>query len=412
MNFSTANSLCLAPLVTAFQNEEVTVEQYFDILLAHVTTNGLTHESDNAGPRSRAALISLVTSDAVCGAFRIWTLNSAYPKLKSDDVGPLKQVLLTAWEAGDLPELQQRGISLANLVSSPQILQVLVAIAFCRQQTEPLERALALVKRPPEETIFDLMNLNDLPSHYKSLSIWDRVLRSGWIHPVLAGTSSRVCLSRAAGWASMVERSLTATDSADSTPVHLRSFLRALRDNSVVPTILLLCQLVEKGVVKADRMAVFCDVFPARRLKPPPPANRSLHVSSQAYSSPNALLRAASLSPCPQEEKCALLEVLLRQGLDPNWVPKVYEPTRQSDFRTDVDGWYQQRDETETALHVAVMLGEADVVRLLLHNKAKTNIKDGQGKVPLDRLNTDSMFKKEIYTEFQTVNKKTSWFRF
>lgn len=86
MNLSTANSLCLAPLATAFQNEQVTVEQYFDILFAHVTANGLTHNDDSAGPRSRAALTSLVTLDAVCGAFRMWTLNSAYPKLKADGI--------------------------------------------------------------------------------------------------------------------------------------------------------------------------------------------------------------------------------------------------------------------------------------------------------------------------------------
>ena len=323
-------------------------------------------------------------------------------------------MFLAAWETGDLPELQQRGSSssLANLTSSPQILQVLVAIAFRRQRTEPLERALALAKRPPDETIFDLMNLDDLPSDYKSLSVWDRVLRSGWIHPVPAGASSRAS-SRAAGWTSMVERGLTTTDSADSTdssPVQLVSFLCALRDNSIVPTLLLLCRLVEKGAVKADRMAVFCDVFPARRLKPPPPANPSLHMSSQAHSSPNALLRAASLSPRPQEEKCALLEVLLRQGLDPNWVPKAYVPTQQSDFRIDVDGWYQQRDETETALHVAVARGEADVVRLLLRNKAKTDIKDGQGRVALDRLSAGSSSAKEIRDVLQTVSKKTGWF--
>lgn len=324
-------------------------------------------------------------------------------------------MLLAAWETGDLPELQQRGScsSLASLVSSPQILQVLVAIAFRRRRTEPLERALALAKRPPDETIFDLMNLDDLPSDYKSLSVWDRVLRSGWIHPVPAGASSRARSSRAAGWTSMVERGLTTTDSADSTdssPVQLVSFLCALQDNSIVPTLLLLCQLVEKGAVKADRMAVFCDVFPARRLKPPPPANPSLHMSSQAHSSPNALLRSASLSPRPQEEKCALLEVLLRQGLDPNWVPKAYVPTQQSDFRIDVDGWYQQRDETETALHVAVARGEADVVRLLLRNKAKTDIKDGQGRVALDRLSAGSSSAKEIRDVLQTVSKKTGWF--
>jgi hypothetical protein len=86
MNLSTANSLCLAPLATAFQNERVTVEQYFDILIAHVTANGLTHNDDSAGPRSRAALISLVTSDAVCGAFRMWILDSKYPKLKADGI--------------------------------------------------------------------------------------------------------------------------------------------------------------------------------------------------------------------------------------------------------------------------------------------------------------------------------------
>ena len=310
-----------------------------------------------------------------------------------------------------MPELQQRGSSsLASLASSPQILQVLVAIAFRRRRTEPLERALALAKRPPDETIFDLMSLDDLPSDYKSLSVWDRVLRSGWIHPVPAGASRA---SRAAGWTSMVERGLTTTDSADSTdssPVQLVSFLCALRDNSVVPTLLLLCRLVEKGAVKADRMAVFCDVFPARRLKPPPPADPSFHMSSQAHSSPNALLRAASLSPRPQEEKCALLEVLLRQGLDPNWVPKAYVPTRHYDFRIDVDGWYQHRDETETALHVAVARGEADVVRLLLRNKAKTGIKDGQGRVALDRLSAGSSAK-EIRDVLQTVSKKkTGWF--
>jgi hypothetical protein len=328
-------------------------------------------------------------------------------------------VLLAAWEAGDLPELQQRGSSsFASLASSPQILQVLVAIAFRRRRTESLERALALAKRPRDETIFDLMNLEDLPSDYKSLSVWDRVLRSGWIHPVPAGASSSARLSRAAGWTSIVERGLTTTDSADSTdstdssPVQLVSFLCALRDNSVVPTLLLLCRLIEKGAVKADRMAVFCDVFPARRLKPPPPANPSLHISSQAHSSPNALLRAASLSPRPQEEKYALLEVLLRQGLDPNWVPKAYVPTRQSDFRIDFDGWYQQRDETETALHVAVARGEADLVRLLLSNKAKTDIKDGQGRVALDRLSASSSSAKEICDALQTVSNKTGWFGF
>lgn len=86
MNLSTANSLCLAPLARAFRFERVTVEQYFDILLAHVTANGLSHSDDSASPRSHAALTSLVTLDAVCGAFRMWTLNSAYPKLKSDGI--------------------------------------------------------------------------------------------------------------------------------------------------------------------------------------------------------------------------------------------------------------------------------------------------------------------------------------
>ncbi len=84
MNLLTANSLCLAPLATAFQNDRVTVEQYFDVLLAHVTVNGIIHNDDSAGPRSRATLTSLVMSDAVCGAFRMWTLNSAYPKLSPD----------------------------------------------------------------------------------------------------------------------------------------------------------------------------------------------------------------------------------------------------------------------------------------------------------------------------------------
>ena len=425
MNLLTANSLCLAPLATAFQNDRVTVEQYFDVLLVHVTINGLVHDDDLAGPKSRDALTSLVTSDAVCGAFRMWMLNSAYPKLKPHgmrcfktagstpmavfsarltrrvDVGPLKQVLLAAWEAGNFPELQQRG----SLVSpaSPQVLQVLVAIAFSRRMTEPLQRALALAKQPPDETIFDLMNLDDLPSDYKSLSAWHRVLRSGWIHPVPVSSSPRARSTRAAGWTSMVERGLT-DDIADS-PVQLAYFLRALRDNSIVPTLLVLCRLVEKGATKADRMAVFCDVFPARRLRPP--ANPDLHVS-QAHNSPNALLRAASLSPLPQEEKCSLLEVLLRQGLDPNWVPKAYMPTRQFDFRTDLDGWYKQRDETETALHVAVARGEADVVRLLLRNKAKTDIKDGQGRMALDRLSAGSCAT-EIRDALQTV-RKPGWF--
>ena len=291
---------------------------------------------------------------------------------------------------------------MASIAVSPQILQVLVAIAFRHRGAEPLERALALVKRPPDETIFDLMNLDDLPSDYKSLSIWDRVLRSGWIHAVPASASSRERSSRAAGWTSMVERSLTTTtNSADSSPSQLVSFLRALRDNNIVPTLSLVCRLVEKGAITADRMALFCDVFPLRRL----------NMSSQAQnSSPNALLRAASLSPRPQGEKCALLEVLLRQGLDPNWVPKAYVPTRQADFRTDVDGWYQQRDETETALHVAVARGEVDVVRLLLRNKARTDIKDGQGRVALDRLSAGSGSEKEIRDALQTTSKRPGWF--
>ena len=330
-------------------------------------------------------------------------------------------MLIAAWEAGDLPELQAQGSSsksssssLASIAPSPQILQVLVAIAFRRRRTEPLEHALALAKRPPDETIFDLMNLDDLPSDYQSLSVWDRVLRSGWIHPVPAGAPSRARLSRAAGWTSIVERGLTTTDTPDSTdssPAQLVSFLCALRDNSIVPTLLLLCRLVEKGAVTAESIAAFCDVFVARRLtfQPPSPANP---MSSQAHSSPNALLRAAALSPRPQEEKCALLEVLLRQGLDPNWVPKAYVPTRQYDFRIDVDGWYQHRDETETALHVAVARGEADVVRLLLRHKAKTDIEDGQGRVALDRLSAGCSSAKEIRDALQTVHKKTGWFGF
>lgn len=316
-------------------------------------------------------------------------------------------MLLAAWEAGDLPEPQQRGSrsSSASLVSSPQILQVLVAIAFRRRRACSLERALALAKRPPEETIFDLMNFQDLPSEYKSLAVWDRVLRSGWIHPVPASAPSRTRASRGAGWTSMIERGLTAAadDSADSSSAQLASFLRALRDHKVVPTLELLYRLVEQGAIRADRMAAFCDVFSPRRLKPPPP------LPAQ-HSSPNGLLRAAALSPLPQQDKCTLLEVLLRQGLDPNWVPKGNVPARHSDFRIDVDGWYQNRDETETALHVAVARGEVDVVQLLLRNKAKTDIKDGQDRVALDRLNTGDSSAKEIRDALQTVRGKTGWF--
>jgi hypothetical protein len=326
-------------------------------------------------------------------------------------------VLLAAWEAGDLPELQQQdsSSSLASLVLSPQILQVLVAIAFRCQHIEFLERALALAKRPPDETIFDLMELDDLPIDYKSLSVWDRILRSSWIHPVPAAAFPRARFARTAGWSSMIERGLTITDSFSSTSnslIQLRSFLCALRDNNIVPTLLLLCRLIERGAVNADRMAVFCDVFPARRLKPP--ADPNLDILTQTYSSPNALLRAASLSPRPQEEKCALFKVLLRQGLDPNWVPKPYIPTRNYDFRIDIDGWYQHCDETETALHVAVTLGEADIVRLLLRNKAKTNIKDGQGRIALDRLSATpfSSSTKEIRDALQAVPQKTGWFGF
>ncbi len=317
------------------------------------------------------------------------------------DVGPLKQVFLIAWQAGDLPDLQQRG----SLVSSafPQILQVLVAIAFSRRMTELFERTLALAKRPPDETIFDLMSLSDLPSDYKSLSVWDHVLRSGWIHPVPASSSSHARSLRAAGWTSMIERGLT-NDISDSS-AQLASFLRALRDSSVVPTLPVLYRLVERGAVKADGMAVFCDVFPARRLKLP--ANPDLRMS-QAHSSPNTLIRAASLSPLSQEEKCSLLDVLLQQGLDPNWVPKAYVPTRKSDFRIDLDGWYEQRDEIETALHVAVARGEADVVRLLLRNKAKRDIKDGQGRMALDRLSA-GISAKEIRDALHTV-RQTGWF--
>lgn len=89
MNPSAENSLCLAPLATVFQNEQVTTKEYFDVLLAHVTVNGLAHSDDSASPRSRAALTSLVTSDAVCGAFRMWTLNSEHPKLKPDGIHAL-----------------------------------------------------------------------------------------------------------------------------------------------------------------------------------------------------------------------------------------------------------------------------------------------------------------------------------
>lgn len=318
-------------------------------------------------------------------------------------------MLLAAWESGDLPEIERRGSSWTSLASSPQILQVFIAIAFRRQRAEALERTLALAKCPPDETIFDLINLDDLSSNYKSLSVWNCVLRSGWIHPVPASASSRARSSRVAGWTSMVERGLTTTDSADSSPVQLTSFLCTLRDNSIVPNLVLLCRLVKRGAIKSDRMVVFCNVFPARRLKPPP-ANSDLYMSLQAYSSPNALLRAVSLSPLPQEEKCALLEVLLRQGLDPNWVPKAYAPLRQSDLRADVDGWYQHHDNTETALHVAVTRSEADVIQLLLCNKAKTNIKDGQGRVALDRLSASNSSTEEIRNALQTASKKNGWF--
>jgi hypothetical protein len=59
---------------------------------------------------------------------------------------------------------------------------------------------------------------------------------------------------------------------------------------------------------------------------------------------------------------------------------------------------------------VAVARGEADVVKLLLCNKAKTDIKDGQDRVALDRLSTGDSSAKEIRDALQTVRKKTGWF--
>jgi hypothetical protein len=86
MNPLPERTFCMAPLATALYNGRVTVDQYLDNLLSHVTVGGLEHPDDKPGTRSRAHLTTLATADPVCGAFRMWTLNPTYPRLQAKGI--------------------------------------------------------------------------------------------------------------------------------------------------------------------------------------------------------------------------------------------------------------------------------------------------------------------------------------
>lgn len=90
-------------------------------------------------------------------------------------------------------------------LSSLPLLQILVAVVFRRQLVEPLNYPVTHSRRPPDEAIFDLMNLEHLSDNLKSVGIWDLVLRSGWIH----GPASQ---ARHQGWMSMLRRGMSSSN--------------------------------------------------------------------------------------------------------------------------------------------------------------------------------------------------------
>jgi hypothetical protein len=307
--------------------------------------------------------------------------------------------------------------------ATPPLVHVIAAVAFRRQQAEQQGRALSLATAPPDETVFDVMDISSLSDDYKSPAIWDRVLRSGWIRqPPTANTPPRAASTRAAGWASIMERGLTSA--AASTMEQLSSFLRALRDKAVLPNVAFLHGLLRKGAVTPDRLAVFCDVFPLRRLQPPQ------HPVAPELTSPNGLLLAAASAPLAEGARCVILEVLLSQGLDPNWIPKPSSSSSKStapttirspgiDWREAVDDWYDTtsrasdgvgQDGRETALHFAAGRGEVELSRLLVRHGAKTGTKDGKGFTARER--AGSALSPEMDEVLKSGSAKSGWFRF
>lgn len=368
-------------------------DQYLDNLLAYISVD----EPSNPDNTSRHDLLSLIASDPVCSAFRLWTIDLAYPKLEEDDVALLKQVLLTAWKTGQFPVKQgdNIGITAFNPSSQQAVLQVIIAVLFCRQLVKPLSYALFLAP-PPRETIFDVMDLDRMVGEYRSVKIWDLVLRSGWIHD--PGSKERL-----SAWISIFRSAMS--PKSISTPEELSSFLCFLRDSSIGPNIEDIHRLLAYEAVEPARLALFCTIFPARKLLP-------AHSPGPQYSSPNTLLRAAAMSDLPQQEKCAFLTILLQQGLDPNWMhpPAPSDLRGAMDLRRAADNWYERR-ESETALHVAAGRGDVDVVRLLLRSGARASVKDGVGMRAEDRV-VSSRNPEEVREALRVASSKGRWFRF
>jgi hypothetical protein len=71
---ASTKSLCFQEAAEALRKKQITTEEYFRINLAHVVLHGIRHESDE----SDMFLTSLVTTDPVAGAFKMWMLDSNF----------------------------------------------------------------------------------------------------------------------------------------------------------------------------------------------------------------------------------------------------------------------------------------------------------------------------------------------
>jgi hypothetical protein len=67
--------LCFQEAAEALSKNQITAGEYFQHHLAHIVLYGVRHESDE----SDVYLTSLITTNPVAGAFKMWFLDSNFP---------------------------------------------------------------------------------------------------------------------------------------------------------------------------------------------------------------------------------------------------------------------------------------------------------------------------------------------
>ncbi|KAK1762620.1 hypothetical protein QBC33DRAFT_614214 [Phialemonium atrogriseum] len=327
------------------QDDEFSLEEYFDRLVDHLRRDAIRHSFDKA----KSKIEDLLRVDLIGGAIKSLMLNRLFPRLSDQDAARMKTLCLLAYHINDPAELA----TVAYARRHVSVLQHLITHPGPRKSTFDLMWTGILAKRREPNQAFQ--HSSDGPDNrLLEWKMWTALLKSGWVHHPMAGNPGGIY------WGLHWLVDYFQPDPEARASPFLEYFLKALSENGIILGVSTISRFL--SIKEGQNFEMVLSHFP---------------ISAATGGDLKKGDSAELLLPITQwgrdnQDRLQVARLLLEQGVDPDGKVDGFEyglPVKLMDPQ----------------LHKAAELGDMPMVELLLGFGARNDVLGGRDDTAVQR---------------------------